>query len=64
MLVNVSMVRGSKDNPVYLVFQFQDITSRKTEEERLVHSVFHDALTGLPNRALLMDRLQTGYRAS
>src|SRR5690349_13059021 len=28
------------------------------EEERLVHDVFHDALTGLPNRALFMDRLK------
>jgi len=35
-----------------------DITSRKTVEEQLVHDAFHDALTGLPNRALFMDRLQ------
>jgi diguanylate cyclase (GGDEF)-like protein/PAS domain S-box-containing protein len=34
-----------------------DITARKTAEERLLHDAFHDPLTGLPNRALFMDRL-------
>ena len=34
-----------------------DITDRKHIEERLHHDAFHDALTGLPNRALLVDRL-------
>lgn len=34
-----------------------DITDRKQTEERLLHDAFHDALTGLPNRALFMDRL-------
>ncbi|MGG6297526.1 putative bifunctional diguanylate cyclase/phosphodiesterase [Leptolyngbya sp. AN02str] len=35
-----------------------DITGRKQVEEQLLHDAFHDALTGLPNRSLLMDRLQ------
>jgi len=35
-----------------------DITERKSIEEQLLHDAFHDALTGLPNRALFMDRLQ------
>lgn len=58
MLLNISAVCDSKGDPSYLILQFQDITQRKTEEERLIHNVFHDALTGLPNRTLFMDRLK------
>ncbi len=36
---------------------FLDITERKALEQRLAHQAFHDALTGLPNRALFHDRL-------
>ena len=36
----------------------RDITARKAAEERIAHMAQHDGLTGLPNRALLQDRLQ------
>jgi diguanylate cyclase (GGDEF)-like protein/PAS domain S-box-containing protein len=35
----------------------RDITERKRVESQLLHNAFHDSLTGLPNRALFMDRL-------
>jgi diguanylate cyclase (GGDEF)-like protein/PAS domain S-box-containing protein len=36
----------------------RDVSGRKQVEERLFHNAFHDGLTGLPNRALFMDRLR------
>ena len=35
-----------------------DITDRKLAEQRIAHMAHHDALTGLPNRVLLRDRIQ------
>lgn len=47
----------SPDGSTYVV-QLVDITSRKAAEDRLAHQALHDALTGLPNRTLFLDRLQ------
>ncbi|MHB1170303.1 MAG: putative bifunctional diguanylate cyclase/phosphodiesterase [Longimicrobiales bacterium] len=34
-----------------------DVSERKRAEEQLMHNALHDVLTGLPNRALFLDRL-------
>src|SRR5215213_10435277 len=44
------------------VVTFRDITERKALEQQLHHQAFHDPLSGLPNRALFMDRLQHALR--
>ncbi|MEM8961570.1 MAG: EAL domain-containing protein [Acidobacteriota bacterium] len=41
---------------------YTDITQRKQAERRLFHEAFHDALTGLPNRTMMTERLQRALR--
>jgi len=50
--------RWSADHQVRIAVA-RDITDRKQMEERLQHMAAHDTLTDLPNRALLLDRVQT-----
>jgi len=48
----------------HLLIQFIDLTERKRIEEDLRHSATHDSLTRLPNRRLLLDRLEQALRSS
>jgi len=40
------------------VVVFRDITLRREAERKLAHQAYHDELTGLPNRAMFMRRLE------
>ncbi len=50
--------RDADGATVQVVGVMRDITDTVLAEERLRHTATHDGLTGLPNRTLLMERLQ------
>ena len=54
---NIRATRFNESGRVRVVVAHENISARKLAEQRLLHDAFHDALTGLPNRALFMDRL-------
>jgi diguanylate cyclase (GGDEF)-like protein/PAS domain S-box-containing protein len=58
VLVNVRAVRDSGGNIVLREGTVEDITDRKVAEARVQFLAYRDALTGLPNRTLLQDRLE------
>lgn len=56
--------RGDRGEPLRMVGTFSDIDARKHEEERMRRMAHEDALTGLPNRVLLHDRLRQAILAA
>ncbi len=57
-LTTKSPLRDSSETIVGVVTSALDITERKRAEEHLLHVARHDALTNLPNRNFLLDRLR------
>ena len=56
--LSVTVVRNELGEVVNYVGIFSDISERKSAEARIHHLAHYDALTNLPNRALLQDRLE------
>ncbi|SIO36430.1 bifunctional diguanylate cyclase/phosphodiesterase [Paraburkholderia phenazinium] len=60
----ISAVMGEDGVVSHFVGTHHDITERKIAEERIKELAFFDALTHLPNRTLLLDRLKQAITAS
>ncbi len=63
-LIDVAMLTGPlavNGVRVGYAISYRDISGRKQVEARLQHDAMHDVLTGLPNRALFLDRLSLAF---
>jgi diguanylate cyclase (GGDEF)-like protein/PAS domain S-box-containing protein len=58
--VHVAPVRNDDGRVTHYVGILDDVTETKSYQAQLEHQATHDELTGLPNRALLLDRIAQG----
>jgi len=54
----ITTITDDAGNVINYVSVFSDITTQKAHEDRIQYLAFYDQLTSLPNRRLLLDRLQ------
>jgi len=59
--VTSSPIYNSADELDYFISHFQDVTAEQALTAQLSNQALHDSLTGLPNRALLADRLAMAH---
>ena len=59
--LTLSLIRDDQGAPRYQVAMLEDDTERHQLQTRLRHQALHDPLTGLPNRALFLERLEAAF---
>jgi len=64
VLVRGTIMRDATGLPIRFAGSITDLSERKRQEDRIHRLAFYDALTELPNRRLLMDRLHQSLLAS
>ena len=62
--LTITAVKSSDGTITHYVGTHTDITARKLAEDEIKHLAFYDPLTELPNRRLLLDRLQQALASS
>jgi diguanylate cyclase (GGDEF)-like protein/PAS domain S-box-containing protein len=62
--VKISVIRSNTGEITHYIGQFVDNTEQKQTQEKLEFLAFHDALTGLANRALFLDRVSQSIHQS
>jgi len=60
--LRITAVPGAPGAGMRYLAVFQDLTDLKRQQDMLLHEAYHDALTGLPNRHLFLDRLGVALR--
>ncbi len=62
--LSITSTKNEQGNREYYVSIFSDITQHKAVTASIEHKANHDALTGLPNRNLFNDRLNTAIKVA
>ena len=60
----ITAIKDKNNNTTHFIAQFYDISDIKQSEQKLTYQARHDALTGLPNRIVLKDRLSQAIKSS